>query len=142
MLGLFSFYSNEMRMARLLQALLRRIEKGGIYDERQTCRKRYYEDCDKRCKKSERSHHSSVGCCFVQYHDFGFTERGYATLNELYEFLGLEPTDYGNTVGWAVEDELYWIDFHNHKVLIDDDMECYIIETPWGPSPDFLEYYY
>lgn len=79
----------------------------------------------------------------AQYHiNRNFVLRGYATLNELYEFLGLEPTDYGNTVGWAVEDELYWIDFHNHKVLIDDDMECYIIETPWGPSPDFLEYYY
>lgn len=68
----------------------------------------------------------------AQYHiNRNFVLRGYVTLNELYDFLGLEPTDYGNTVGWAVEDEFYWIDFNQHKVLIDDDIECYIIETPW-----------
>lgn len=79
----------------------------------------------------------------AQYHiNRNFVLRGYVTLNELYDFLGLEPTEYGNTVGWAVEDEMYWIDFHQHKVLIDDELECYIIETPWGPSSDFLEYYY
>ena len=79
----------------------------------------------------------------AQYHiNRNFVLRGYVTLNELYDFLGLEPTDYGNTVGWAVEDELYWIDFNQRKVLIDDELECYIIETPWEPSSDFLEYYY
>lgn len=78
----------------------------------------------------------------AQYHiNRNFVLRGYVTLNELYEFLGLETTEYGNTVGWAVEDEMYWIDFHQHKVIMDDGLECYIIETPWGPSPDFLEYY-
>ena len=79
----------------------------------------------------------------AQYHiNRNFVLRGYVTLNELYDFLGLEPTDYGNTVGWVVEDKLYWIDFNQRKVLIDDELECYIIETPWGPSSDFLEYYY
>ena len=79
----------------------------------------------------------------AQYHaNRNLVLRGYVTLNELYEFLGLEPTDYGNTVGWAVEDEFYWIDFNQHKVIIDDDIECYIIETPWEPSANFLEYYY
>lgn len=78
----------------------------------------------------------------AEYHiNRNFVLRGYTTLNELYDFLGLETTDYGNTVGWAVEDELYWLDFHHHKVTMDDGLECYIIETPWGPSPDFLEYY-
>jgi hypothetical protein len=79
----------------------------------------------------------------AQYHaNRNFVLRGYLPLNELYDFLGLEPTDYGNTVGWTVEDELYWVDFHHHKMVMDDGLECYIIETPWGPSPDFLEYYY
>lgn len=68
--------------------------------------------------------------------------RGYTPLNELYDFLGLEPTEYGSTVGWSVEDELYWIDFNHRKVLLDDTLECYIIETPWGPSVEALEYYY
>lgn len=78
----------------------------------------------------------------AQYHtNRNFVLRGYTPLNELYEFLGLEPTDYGSALGWAVEDELYWIDFNHRKVTMDDGLECYIIETPWGPSPDFLEYY-
>ena len=78
----------------------------------------------------------------AQYHaNRNLVLRGYVLLNELYEFLGLKPTDYGNAVGWAVEDDFCWIDFNQNKVLIDDDIECYIIETPWGPSPDFLEYY-
>ena len=68
--------------------------------------------------------------------------RGYTPLNELYDFLGLEPTEYGSTVGWSVEDDFYWIDFNHRKVLLDDTLECYIIETPWGPSMEALEYYY
>lgn len=79
----------------------------------------------------------------AQYHlNRNFVLRGYVTLNELYEFLGLETTDYGNTVGWTVEDELYWVDFNHKKVVLDDGLECYIVETPWGPSADFLEYFY
>ena len=78
-----------------------------------------------------------------QYHlNRNFVLRGYVTLNELYDFLGLEPTGYGDTVGWTVEDELYWVDFHNRKVIMDDGLECFIIETPWGPSPDFRDYYF
>lgn len=78
----------------------------------------------------------------AQYHaNRNLVLRGYVPLNELYEFLGLEPTDYGNTVGWTVKDDFCWIDFNQNKVLIDDDIECYIIETSWGPRPDFLEYY-
>ena len=78
----------------------------------------------------------------AEYHlNRNFVLRGYVTLNELYEFLGLETTEYGTTLGWAVEDELYWIDFNHYKAVLDDGLECYIVETPWGPSTDFLEYY-
>lgn len=78
----------------------------------------------------------------AEYHtNRNFTLRGYLFLNEFYSFLGLDETDYGNKVGWCVEDDLFWIDFHHHKVTMDDGLECYIIETPWGPSTDLLEYY-
>lgn len=44
----------------------------------------------------------------AEYHlNRNFVLIGYAVLNELYEFLGLETTDYGSAVGWAAEDELY-----------------------------------
>ena len=78
----------------------------------------------------------------AEYHlNRNFTLRGYSFLNEFYLFLGLEPTDYGGTVGWTVEDEFYWIDFNHNKITLDDGLECFIIETPFGPSPDLLEYY-
>ena len=66
--------------------------------------------------------------------------RGYCYLNELYEFLGLETTDYGSVLGWTPTDEgEYWIEFNYHKVTLDDGLECYILEMPFEPSCDFLE---
>ena len=78
----------------------------------------------------------------AEYHlNRNFVLRGYTVLNELYDFLGIELTDYGSTVGWTVEDELYWIDFNHRKVKLDDDLEVYILEAPWGPTADYLDYY-
>ena len=78
----------------------------------------------------------------AEYHtNRNFVLRGFTVLNELYEFLGLETTDYGSEIGWTIEDELYWIDFNHHKVILDNGLECYVIETPWGPSADWKEYY-
>lgn len=78
----------------------------------------------------------------VYHYNRNFTLRGYAMLNELYEFLGLEETEYGDTVGWTVEDELYWIDFDFRRTELEDGLEVIVIETPWGPSADLLEYYW
>lgn len=78
----------------------------------------------------------------AEYHiNRNFVLRGYVTLNEFYEFLGIEQTEYGSTVGWSIcDDEMYWIDFNHRKVLIDNDtMEAYIIETPYGPTVEALE---
>lgn len=79
----------------------------------------------------------------AEYHlNRNFVLRGFTVLNELYDFLGLEPTDYGSEIGWTIEDELYWIDFNHRKAVLDDGIECYIIETAWEPSPDLKEYYF
>lgn len=79
----------------------------------------------------------------AEYHlNRNFVLGGLVLLNDFYEFLGLEPTDYGSTLGWTVEDELYWIDFNHRKTTLDDGLECYIIEAPWGPSADFMDYSY
>lgn len=66
--------------------------------------------------------------------------RGYCYLNELYEFLGLEETDYGSVLGWTPTDEgEYWIEVNFRKVVLEDGMECYILELPFEPTYDFLE---
>lgn len=77
----------------------------------------------------------------AEYHlNRNFALRGYVYLNEFYEFLGLEPTDYGSKVGWSVDDEFYWIDFNHRKTTMDDGtLEAIIIESPWGPSVEAME---
>ena len=61
-------------------------------------------------------------------------------MNELYSFLGIEPTQYGSEVGWSIcDDEIYWIDFNHRKVVMDDGLEIYIIEIPYTPSVEYQE---
>lgn len=73
--------------------------------------------------------------------------RGYAELNEFYEFLGLEPTAFGATVGWSLEAgaAFYgysWVDFY-HEYYPSDDPDIppyYTICVPFGPTADFMDY--
>lgn len=78
----------------------------------------------------------------AEYHaNRNYVLRGYAYLNELYEFLGLEGTDYGSVLGWAPKDnDEFWIEFNHKKVILDDGLEVYILEMPFEPTYDFLEY--
>lgn len=62
-------------------------------------------------------------------------------LNDFYEFLGLERTDYGGEVGWYINDDYFWIDFNHRKVVMDDGLECYIIESVFPPDMEWKEYY-
>ena len=77
----------------------------------------------------------------AEYHlNRNYILRGYSYLNEFYEFLGIDETEYGSVLGWTpTDDGEYWIEFNHRKVLIDDDLECYIIEMPCEPSYDFLD---
>ena len=79
----------------------------------------------------------------AEYHlNRNYILRGYSYLNEFYEFLGIEETEYGSVLGWAPNDDgMYWIDFNHRKVTLDDGMEIYIIEMPFEPTYDFLEHY-
>lgn len=79
-----------------------------------------------------------------EYHlNRNYTMRGFALLNEFYEFLGLEQTDYGGEVGWVIEyNDSFWIDFNHRKVTMDDGLECYIIEMMFKPTTNWKEYYY
>ncbi len=73
----------------------------------------------------------------AEYHiNRNFVLGALITLNDFYEFLGLSPTEYGETVGWFVSDELYWIDFDNRMVTLDDSedgMEVCIIYPLYYP---------
>lgn len=68
-----------------------------------------------------------------------------AYLNEFYEKVGLEITNYGDYMGWSSE-EMYettwssWLDFDHHKVIMDDGLECTIISFSMDPTFDFENY--
>ena len=78
----------------------------------------------------------------AEYHlNRNYVLRGCAVLNEFYEFLGLEKTDYGDVLGWAPVDEgMYWLDFNHRKVVMDDGLECYIVEMMLDPVQNYDEW--
>lgn len=66
-------------------------------------------------------------------------------LNEFYELLGIETTDYGNFLGWSTYEltEMYWyswVEFKHTKVVLDDGLECTIITMCMEPTYDFENY--
>lgn len=78
----------------------------------------------------------------AEYHlNRNYILRGYAYLNEFYNFLGIEENEYGSVLGWAPLDEgMYWIEFNHRKMAMKDGTEFYIIEMPYEPRYDFFEY--
>lgn len=61
-----------------------------------------------------------------------------AFLNEFYELLGIDRTDYGDYMGWSsfklAETYGYcWVDFEHTKVVMDDGLECTIISMKQEP---------
>lgn len=77
----------------------------------------------------------------AEYHlNRNFMFFGTIALNDFYEFLGLEKTDFGDTVGWSnVNGDIYWIDFNHRRVTLEDGMEIYIIDMVFEPTADWLE---
>lgn len=71
--------------------------------------------------------------------------RGYATLNEFYDYLGLVPIDGGDELGWSagMNFDYYWqewIDFGHHKTTMGDDLECIMITMFSEPTLGWEEY--
>lgn len=77
----------------------------------------------------------------AEYHlNRNYTLRGSCFLNEFYEFLGIEETEYGSVMGWAPYDEgMYWIEFNHRKAELNDGREVIVIDMPFAPFYDFLD---
>ncbi len=78
----------------------------------------------------------------AQYHlNRNLMLRGDATVNEFFEFLGLEQTPNGDNIGWDLgqmwEQECNWLDFENRLTSLEGGIECYIIA--YGYDPALLE---
>lgn len=75
-----------------------------------------------------------------------FQLRGYTTLNEFYEFLGIDTIPSGDVLGWSC-DYMYanglvpMLDFNLMKRTLDDGLEYYIIYPDFEPTMKALEDY-
>lgn len=70
---------------------------------------------------------------------------GAVCLNEYYDFLGLDPMPEYEMLGWSCGqiEEMYWhpwIEFDHSETVIDEGLECTIINMPLAPFIDYLEY--
>lgn len=76
----------------------------------------------------------------AEYHfNRNYVLRGYAAINEFYEFLGMPQQDWGDEIGWSCSDGIYWIDFE-HRLIDRDDggIPIYSIDMVFPPDNDYL----
>ena len=68
-------------------------------------------------------------------------------LNDWYHLLGVDGVEGGDLIGWMTTD-MYekhwhsWLEFKLHKTIMDDGMECNIIETLYDPFCNFASNYF
>lgn len=63
-----------------------------------------------------------------------FAIGGYRSVNDFYEFLGIEPISGGDEIGWNISSGLSWIDFDHYKTVLDDGLEVCVIDMDWLPE--------
>lgn len=73
----------------------------------------------------------------AEYHlNRNFCLGGCVTLNDFYEFLGIEKTKEGDNLAWSSYDcDYYWLDFDHTKARVSEDgLECYVISMMFPPE--------
>ncbi len=73
----------------------------------------------------------------AEYHlNRNFCLGGCVTLNDFYDYLGIERSTEGDNLAWSSYDcDYYWIDFDHIKgVREEDGLECYIIDMAFQPE--------
>ena len=91
---------------------------------------------------SDRHFTSTIGKVLqAEYHlNKTFQQNSCASLNEFYSFLGIDPVEGGDDIGWWVDpaNEYYWVEFNHALTYLDDgverpEVECLVIEFPDPP---------
>lgn len=75
----------------------------------------------------------------AQYHvNRNFCLGDDVSVNDFYEFLGIEGIENGDEIMWDMEEMttggIMWLDFENRHVVMDDGMECCVISALWDPN--------
>lgn len=116
--------------------LITRYSSKDIYDSDDT---RLFYDA-----YSNRYFESTIGAVLdAEYHlNRNYVLRGLVTLNEFYDFLGIENVENGDILGWDCcgdMEGIWWLDF-GHRVTdigknIGDRLDCIIIDVAYEPHP-------
>lgn len=70
----------------------------------------------------------------AEYHiNRNYILMGAVSVNDFYDFLGLNNIDGGDELIWIPCDSYLWIDFNHRKVSLEDGLDCYIIEMIYEP---------
>jgi len=75
----------------------------------------------------------------AQYHvNRNLQLRGEVSINEYYDFLGIDKIENGDDIGWDInefiEGGISWLDFDNRHTVLDDGLECCVISCSLGPQ--------
>ena len=70
-----------------------------------------------------------------------FAQCGYLTLNDYYSYLGIEPSPYGEAMGWSkyqmqTEEHVDDLEFTYERVIMSNGIVCYNIITNVSPTMD------
>ena len=94
---------------------------------------------------SKRFFNATIGAVMnAEYHiNRMLNFKGEIDVNTFYEFLGLDPVENGNEIGWNMDYLMYafdsmWIDFDNQMTQMEDGMECYILSMMEEPMPFYV----
>lgn len=73
-----------------------------------------------------------------------FAVRGYVTIGEWYELLGLPNDMFNDVLGWSLDNEddseFRWIDYEHELAKTEDGRDYYIVHMIYPPSADFIDY--
>lgn len=80
-----------------------------------------------------------AGVLNAQYHfNRNLTLRGYISLNEFYEFLGIDAVKGGDDIGWNMDNIMeggyMWLDFENEYIELEDGLTCYRVYAVFEPE--------
>lgn len=96
---------------------------------------------------SKRYFHATEAALLEAFYSLNrdFALNGYASMNDLYNYLGLDYIPEGDLKGWcadylAADWEYFWIDFSYLKQKTDDGLEVYYVEAYQEPIDDYLNY--
>ena len=81
----------------------------------------------------------------AEYHlNRNLSLRGDASVNEFFEFLGIDGIENGDVIGWNMSElmdgGICWLDFENTKAHPADGMECCVVSVAFNPTWGYLDY--